>query len=426
MVNSAAADGTFSLERPRPAGGEGTHHRVARASAARAGARSTTSCATGCSRASATGASRSRSSGWTASRRPLPESELPVRLPELEDFKPIGHGREPARQCHRLARDHRSGHRPAGAARDQHHAAVGRLVLVLPALHRPARTPTRSVDPAKEKYWMPVDLYVGGAEHAVLHLLYARFWHKVLYDLGVVSTPEPFQKLVHQGMILGEDNQKMSKRRGNVVNPDDMIDEYGADALRLYEMFMGPLEAMKPWSSKGVEGISRFLDRVWRLFVERGRLAGRDGRRAVEGRRCASLHQTIAQGHRGRRGAQVQHGDLADDGVRERDHEAAGTAARAARTVRAAARAVRAAPRRGAVAATRPRRVARVRAVAVVRPGAVRRGHRHGGRAGERQAARHARAAARRRAGRGAGGRARRRTRPPSSSAAARSARSST
>ena len=114
---------------------------------------------------------------------------------------------------------------------------------------------------------MPVDLYIGGSEHAVLHLLYARFWHKVLFDIGVVSTPEPFKKLVHQGIVLGEDNQKMSKSRGNVVNPDEMMDLFGADAVRLYEMFMGPLEAMKPWSTRGVEGVTRFLERVWRLMV---------------------------------------------------------------------------------------------------------------------------------------------------------------
>ena len=113
-----------------------------------------------------------------------------------------------------------------------------------------------------------VDLYVGGIEHAVLHLLYARFWHKVLFDLGCVSTPEPFFKLVNQGLILGEDNQKMSKSRGNVVNPDDIMGEFGADAFRLYEMFMGPLEMVKPWSTKGVEGVYRFLGRVWRLFVD--------------------------------------------------------------------------------------------------------------------------------------------------------------
>ena len=113
-----------------------------------------------------------------------------------------------------------------------------------------------------------VDLYVGGTEHAVLHLLYARFWHKVLFDLGYVSTPEPFFKLVNQGLILGEDGQKMSKSRGNVVNPDDVLVEYGADAFRLYEMFMGPLQDAKPWSTRGVEGVYRFLGRVWRLFVD--------------------------------------------------------------------------------------------------------------------------------------------------------------
>jgi len=124
------------------------------------------------------------------------------------------------------------------------------------------------VDPALEKEWMPVDLYVGGAEHAVLHLLYARFWHKVLYDYGIVSHPEPFQKLVNQGMILGEDGQKMSKSRGNVINPDDVVEKYGADALRLYEMFMGPLESTKPWSMESVGGVRGFLDRAWKMIVD--------------------------------------------------------------------------------------------------------------------------------------------------------------
>lgn len=130
------------------------------------------------------------------------------------------------------------------------------------------------IDPEAEKYWLPVDLYIGGAEHAVLHLLYARFWHKVLFDLGHVSTPEPFHKLVNQGMILGEADpetgkaEKMSKSRGNVVNPDDVVQEYGADSLRLYEMFMGPLEQVKPWSMKGVEGVFRFLGRVWRMMID--------------------------------------------------------------------------------------------------------------------------------------------------------------
>lgn len=120
-------------------------------------------------------------------------------------------------------------------------------------------------DREKIEYWMPVDLYVGGAEHAVLHLLYARFWHKVLFDIGVVNTDEPFQRLVNQGMILGEGGVKMSKSLGNVINPDEIVQEYGADSMRVYEMFMGPLRQEKPWSTQGLTGVFRFLDRVWRL-----------------------------------------------------------------------------------------------------------------------------------------------------------------
>ena len=119
-----------------------------------------------------------------------------------------------------------------------------------------------------DAYWLPVDLYVGGAEHAVLHLLYARFWHKVLFDRGHVPRPEPFQRLVNQGMILGENGEKMSKARGNVINPDDVDPRVRRRRLRLYEMFMGPLEAVKPWSMSGVEGVYRFLSRVWRLIID--------------------------------------------------------------------------------------------------------------------------------------------------------------
>jgi leucyl-tRNA synthetase len=140
-----------------------------------------------------------------------------------------------------------------------------------------------------------VDLYVGGTEHAVLHLLYARFWHKVLHDLGHVSTPEPFYKLVNQGIILGEDNQKMSKSRGNVINPDDVVKDYGADSMRLYEMFMGPLEATKPWSMQGVEGVHRLLQRAWRAIIdpETGKLA--DSVQDVDANEETEriLHQTI-------------------------------------------------------------------------------------------------------------------------------------
>ncbi len=199
----------------------------------------------------------------------LPEQQLPLRLPETEQFKPSGTGDNPegplARLADWVATTGPDG-RPARRETNTMPQWAGSCWYYLRYLD--PRNPERIVDPEKERYWMPVDLYVGGAEHAVLHLLYARFWHKVLFDIGLVSTPEPFRKLVHQGTVLGEDNQKMSKSVGNVVNPDDMIDRFGADAVRLYEMFMGPLEAMKPWNTRGVEGITRFLDRVWRLVVD--------------------------------------------------------------------------------------------------------------------------------------------------------------
>lgn len=144
------------------------------------------------------------------------------------------------------------------------------------------------IDPEKEKYWMNVDLYVGGAEHAVLHLLYARFWHKVLYDIGVVSTKEPFKKLFHQGMILGSDGEKMSKSKGNVVNPDEIIAEFGADTLRLYEMFMGPLESSLAWSTTALEGSHRWLERVYRLFVESDKVADHNDHKLDR-----SYHETV-------------------------------------------------------------------------------------------------------------------------------------
>ncbi len=195
---------------------------------------------------------------------PVPEEELPLTLPEVKSYTPTGTGESPL-------------------------AGIEEWVnTTCPVCGKPAKRETntmpqwagscwyylRYLDPhndkelaSKEKieYWMPVDLYVGGAEHAVLHLLYARFWHKVLYDLGVVNTDEPFQRLINQGMILGEGGVKMSKSLGNVINPDDIIKEFGADTMRLYEMFMGPLQVSKPWSTKGVAGVFRFLDRVWRV-----------------------------------------------------------------------------------------------------------------------------------------------------------------
>jgi len=148
----------------------------------------------------------------------------------------------------------------------------------------------RFVDEADEKYWNQVDLYVGGAEHAVLHLLYARFWHKVLFDLGHVSTKEPFKKLVNQGIILGEDGEKMSKSRGNVINPDDVIARYGADTLRVYEMFIGPFEAVKPWSTQSIEGSFRFIQKIYRLVEEGDVVDGFE----TETQNLASLyHKTI-------------------------------------------------------------------------------------------------------------------------------------
>ena len=245
----------------------------------------------------------------------LAESELPVRLPDLEDFKPTGKPEPPLSKAREWVRYSEKFERETNTMPQW----AGSCWYYLRYLD-----PTNKEAPwnaAKESYWMPVDLYIGGAEHAVLHLLYSRFWHKVLFDRGLVSTAEPFRKLINQGMILGETEytgyrdaqgnwvspeqsgregvtavklsegdvtkkgegfvlaenpsirvearaHKMSKARGNVISPDVIVSEYGADSLRLYEMFMGPLEAVKPWSMKGVEGVYRFLARAWRMIVD--------------------------------------------------------------------------------------------------------------------------------------------------------------
>jgi leucyl-tRNA synthetase len=200
--------------------------------------------------------------------RALPESELPLAPPALDDFKPTGTGEPPLAKATEWVRYSSKATRETNTMPQWAGSCWYYLRYCDP------QNAARFVGQAAEKFWMNtgrpggVDLYVGGTEHAVLHLLYARFWHKALFDLGHVSTPEPFQRLVNQGIILGEDGQKMSKSRGNVVNPDDVIAQYGADAFRCYEMFMGPLEQMKPWSMTGVEGVSRFLARVWRLVME--------------------------------------------------------------------------------------------------------------------------------------------------------------
>jgi leucyl-tRNA synthetase len=194
----------------------------------------------------------------------VPEEDLPVLLPEVEKYEPSGTGESPLATI------------PEWLNTTHEGQDVKRETNTMPQWAGSCWYYLRFIDPAndqapfdkeKENYWMPVDLYIGGAEHAVLHLLYSRFWHKVLYDAGWVSTEEPYTKLVNQGMILGSDGQKMSKSRGNVVNPDKVINDYGADSMRLYEMFMGPLDATKPWNTQGVEGVHRFLQKVWRMCI---------------------------------------------------------------------------------------------------------------------------------------------------------------
>ena len=227
--------------------------------------------------------------------RAIPESELPLTPPALADFKPTGTPEPPLSKATDWVRYSEAATRELNTMPQW----AGSCWYYLRYID--AQNSARFVGSEAERYWMTgtashqspvtshkpkpggVDLYVGGTEHAVLHLLYARFWHKVLFDLGHVSTPEPFQKLVNQGLILGEDGVKMSKSRGNVVNPDDVVRDYGADSLRLYEMFMGPLEASKPWSMSGVEGVFRFLARVWRLVMEENQ--------AGEWQRCAAVQE---------------------------------------------------------------------------------------------------------------------------------------
>jgi leucyl-tRNA synthetase len=229
--------------------------------------------------------------------KPLPLEDLPVELPVLDDFKPTADGQPPLARAREWvnATDPATG-KPARRETNTMPQWAGSCWYYLRYLD--PKNEKAPVDPKLEKYWMPVDLYVGGTEHAVLHLLYARFWHKVLFDAGIVSTKEPFQKLFNQGMILAWSFQdesgryyhphdveerdgkpvvkatgtplktqveKMSKSRLNVVSPDEIIAEFGADAMRLYEMFMGPLEIVKPWQTRDIEGVSRFLQRVWRL-----------------------------------------------------------------------------------------------------------------------------------------------------------------
>ncbi|WP_346243393.1 leucine--tRNA ligase [Shouchella clausii] len=224
----------------------------------------------------------------------LDESELPLMLPDLDEIKPSGTGESPLANAKDWLEvvDPKTGMRGRRETNTMPQWA-GSCWYYLRYID-----PTNDealADPEKLKNWLPVDTYIGGAEHAVLHLLYARFWHKFLYDIGVVPTKEPFQKVFNQGMILGENNEKMSKSKGNVVNPDEIIASHGADTLRLYEMFMGPLDASVAWSTNGLDGSRRFLERVWRLIVneETGKL--NSNVKDVEGNEVfvRTYHQTV-------------------------------------------------------------------------------------------------------------------------------------
>ena len=227
---------------------------------------------------------------------PVPEEDLPIELPKIKKYEPTGKAESPLAaikkwvnvkcpQCKGPAK-RETNTMPQWAGSNWYHLAY---------LLGSQKSKGKSQNYWNKKildYWLPVDIYVGGVEHAVLHLLYARFWHKFLYDIGVVSDKEPFTKLVNQGLILGPDGQKMSKSRGNVVNPDDMVKSFGADSLRLYEMFMGPLEDPKPWDPRGIIGLHRFLNKVWNLIIDRNQM--KDSRQSkIPLNLDRLIHQTI-------------------------------------------------------------------------------------------------------------------------------------
>ncbi|GAK10228.1 leucine--tRNA ligase [Geomicrobium sp. JCM 19038] len=227
---------------------------------------------------------------------PVDESELPLTLPDLDEFKPSGTGESPLANAKDWlevtdSKTGMKGRRETNTMPQWAGSCWYYLRFIDPD------NDEALADPEKLKTWLPVDIYIGGAEHAVLHLLYARFWHKVLYDIGVVPTKEPFQRLYNQGMILGENNEKMSKSKGNVVNPDEIIETHGADTLRMYEMFMGPLDASIAWSTNGLDASRRFLDRVWRLLVtEEGKLVDTVVDDAASDHSLLPIyHQTVAK-----------------------------------------------------------------------------------------------------------------------------------
>lgn len=222
----------------------------------------------------------------------VPEEELPLILPKSNDIKPSGTGESPLANMTDWIQvvDEESGMKGRRETNTMPQWAGSSWYYL--RFIDPHNTQMLA-DPEKLKEWMPVDVYLGGAEHAVLHLLYARFWHKFLYDIGVVDTPEPFQTLHNQGMILGENNEKMSKSKGNVVNPDDIVEQFGADTLRFYEMFMGPLDASIAWSEKGLEGSRKFLDRVWRMYIDENSVLRDRITTHNDGKLTKVYHQTV-------------------------------------------------------------------------------------------------------------------------------------
>ena len=221
----------------------------------------------------------------------IPESELPITLPVVSDYKPTGSGEPPLSKAGDWLNWTHNGKEYTRETNIMPQWA-GSCWYYLRYLD--PQNDQAAWDPEKEKHWLPVDLYVGGVEHANLHLLYARFWHKVLYDLGYVSTKEPFKKLRHPGLVLGPNGEKMSKSRGNVVNPDDVIKDWGTDSLRLYEMFMGPLDQVKPWQTSGITGVHRFLKRIWKLSIgENGQISDKVSDQENSAEFNKVLHKTI-------------------------------------------------------------------------------------------------------------------------------------
>ncbi len=225
---------------------------------------------------------------------PIDENQLPIRLPEVDNYKPSDDGKSPLSTIKQWVE-----------IKDVNGNIIGlRETNTMPQWAGSCWYYLRFTDPQNlqkawdkksENYWMPVDLYIGGQEHAVLHLLYARFWHHVLFDLGLVSTKEPFQKLYNQGMILGDDGSKMSKSRGNVINPDDIIEEYGADSMRLYEMFMGPLNKSKPWNTKGLQGCYRFINKLWNTLVDEDGTLSLKIKEIQASKETLSIHHTTVE-----------------------------------------------------------------------------------------------------------------------------------